>query len=173
MGLNYDQLIEDLDKTFDQMIQKNIQATSVCHIGEKTESLGFYFAKAFDCSCIQLPSANRKGRNSDLTKIVNSIYPFFPECFLKILSYQYKRIYSHAERFLPDFNLNRILEGNLILLVDDNCFTGRTFELWKDKIKEETNKNVKTFSITITGNYKPDFYCIDGWRSFEWRPIGI
>ena len=75
---------------------------------------------------------------------------------------------------MPDFDLNQLLKGDgSVLLVDDNCFTGQTFDLWKDKIKKDIGKDTKTFSITITGNCKPDFYCIDGWRSFEWRPIGI
>lgn len=174
MRLKYNAIAEDLDKVFDQMLYQEINIDSVGHIGKRTRPLGLYFAKGFDCGCVQLPSANREGKNSTLTKIVNSIYPFLPESVLRPIAHQYKKLYSRNNRFLPDFDLDQLLKGDgSVLLVDDNCFTGQTFKLWGEKIKEDTGKDTKTFSITITGDCKPDFYCIDGWRSFEWRPIGI
>jgi len=173
MRLKYDMLIEDLDKTFGQMIYQEINISTVVHISKKTRSLGLYFAKNFNCGCIQLPSTIRKGKNSALTSIVNSIYPFLPESILKSLSHQYKKLYSHSERSLPSFNLDQLTGEGSILLVDDNCFTGQTFKLWEEEIKKQTGRDTKTFSITVTGDCKPDFYCIEGWRSFEWRPIGI
>ena len=107
--------------------------------------------------------------------MVNGIYPYLPEGVLRLLSHQYRRLYSNGERVLPDFSLEELTNVNTreMLLVDDNAFTGKTIEMWKDRLQNRTNKNVLTFTITVTGDYRPDYFCIEGWRSFEWRPIGI
>ncbi len=174
MKLSYDMLMKDLDKVFDEMVSQDVNVDIVGHIGTRTKPLGRYFANGFGCDYVQLPSANRKGKNSSLARAINSVYPFLPENMLESISHKYKKLYSQGDRFIPHFNLNPILhEINSILLVDDNCLTGETFNLWKNKIRKETETNVITFSITVTGDCEPDFYCIEGWRSFEWRSIGV
>ena len=90
MGLKYNDVIKDLDKVFEQMMYQEIDIDAVGHVGKRTKPLGLYFAKGFDCDCVQLPSANRKGKNSNLAKIVNSIYPFLPEIALRPIVHQYK-----------------------------------------------------------------------------------
>lgn len=175
MRLNYDVVVCDLEKAHDQMIAEGLEVGLVGHIGGGTAQIGCFFADAFGCGCTQLPSVLRKGRSVALAKLVNGIYPYFPEVILRTLSHQYKRLYSRGERILPDFDLEELInvENHEMLLVDDNAFTGKTLELWKQRIENGTNKRIHTFALTVTGDYRPDYFCIEGWRSFDWRPIGI
>jgi len=175
MKLTYEMVRGGLMEVSDQMIEEGLEIGLVGHIGAGTSRIGHFFSNVFECECVPLPSVIRKGRNATLAKLVNSIYPYLPEPALEALSHRYKKLYSKNDRFLPDFNLDslRDVECEGMLLVDDNAFTGKTFELWKQRLEEEGSKDVYTFAITTTGNYRPDYFCIDGWRSFEWRPIGI
>jgi hypothetical protein len=175
MRLNYDMVVCDLEKVHDQMTAEGLEVGLVGHIGAGTAQMGCFFADSFDCKCIQLPSIIRKGRNAALAKIVNGIYPYFPEVILRTLSHQYRKLYSKGERMLPDFDLGELInvESPEMLLVDDNAFTGKTLELWKQRIEDDANKRIHTFSLTVTGDYRPDYFCIEGWRSFEWRAIGV
>jgi len=175
MRLSYDMVVCDLEKVRDQMISNSLDIGLVGHIGGGTAQIGHFFAEAFGCENTQLPSVIRKGRSVALAKLLNSVYPYFPEFVLRGLSHQYKRLYSKGERVLPNFSLEELTKGgnSEILLVDDNAFTGKTLELWKQSIENKVNKKVHTFTLTVTGDYRPDYFCVEGWRSFEWRPIGI
>ncbi len=177
MKLTFEELVEDLERTYEQMKSDDLRIGLVAHIGDATEPIGNYFANAFNCDIIHLPSIKRKGKNQTLTNLVNNISPHLPEFILRIISYQYKRIYRSSEKLFPGDDdldeLSKYEKDSPILLVDDNSFTGKTLELWKQKIKGITGKLVWTYSITVTGSYEPDYYSIKGWRSFEWRPIGI
>ena len=175
MKLTYERVRGELIKVSDQMIEEGLDIGLVGHIGTGTSKIGRFFSDFFKCECVSLPSVIRRNRNTDLAKLVNRIYPYLPESVLEVLSYRYKQLYSRDDRFLPDFNLDCLVDVKCegMLIVDDNAFTGKTFELWKQRLEEDASKKIYTFAITTTGNYRPDYSCIDGWRSFEWRPIGI
>jgi hypothetical protein len=175
MRLTLDSIAEDLGKVTRQILSDELDIGIVGYLGTGTRPIGLYFGDALNCGVVKLPSIMRKNRSASLAKMINKAYPFFPENLLRVLSQQYKRIYHNSERIFPrDFNWNK-LKGSKseILLVDDNALTGSTLEMWKSEIKENTKRNTKTFSITVTGDYRPDYFCYEGWRSFEWRPIGI
>ncbi len=174
--LTYKDLEDDLRKISQQMSLDGLDFGLIGYIGGSPEYIGNFFAEHFGCKLLHLPSINRKNRNKTLAGMVNKIYPFLPENILKLISSQYKRLYKSSERIFPeDFKFDKLsYEKDLpILLVDDNALTGKTFEIWKKKIKENIGKSVYTFSITVAGDYKPDYLCIEGWHSFEWRSIGI
>jgi len=173
MRLGYKDIISDLERTVGLMKKDNLNIGIVANISDKTCFLGTYFSENFNCDKISLPSLHRPGKNHLLAYALNTIYPFFPECILKNLSEHYKTLYKRDNRILKaEFDFNGTLEGHKsMLLVDDNAFTGKTLENWKKIIGDRIK--VHTFSITITGDYKPDYFCLEGWKSFEWRPIGI
>ena len=175
MRLTYENIIGDLNQVIDRINSDGLNIGTVTHINYKTKFLGIYFAEMLGSTCVEVPSVIRKTRNKNLARIVNSIYPFFPEPILKSLSEKYKKMYIKSERTIPDFPVAEIIgiEDSSVLLVDDNCLTGRTLSMWKEKIEDRTGREVKTFAITVTGNHKPDYFCYEGWHSFEWRPIGI
>jgi hypothetical protein len=175
MVLRFDDLGKDLDRVFMEMVSKKLEVGTVAVLGTGTEPLGEYFSEKFGCKKVKIPSVMRKGRNKRLAHILNSAYPYLPELALNILSQGYKRLYSRSDRIIPEFPIDYLFEDNglPILLTDDNCFTGKSLSLWKDMIENKTKREVKTFSITVTGDYFPDYFCYRGWRSFEWRPIGI
>ncbi|MEK6897516.1 MAG: hypothetical protein AABW93_03225 [Nanoarchaeota archaeon] len=175
MTIRYKDIRKNLDDVFTRMNSDGLEIGTVVNLGTGTEQLGLYFSDRFGCKKTQLPSVIRKGRNRKLAHILNSSYPYFPEFALKLLSYGYRRLYSGSERIIPDISLKGMLSdtGLPVLLVDDNCFTGNSLNLWKTRIENETKIRVKTFAITVTGNFRPDYFCFEGWHSFEWRPIGI
>ena len=171
--LRYKDILIELEKTAFKMKSEKLEIDLVCHLGNKTKQIGDYFANFFECENIEFPSLNRPNRNASLARILNKMYFFIPENILKTLSEQYKRIYQRDSRILKkDFDLEETISNHKsLLLVDDNSFTGKTFDGWKRMINGKVR--VHTFSITITGDYIPDYFCIRGWRSFEWRLIGI
>ena len=173
MRLTYESITRDLDLVFDRMVADGFEAGIVGHLN-KTESIGAHFADCFRCDYVELPSL-RKGRNARLARTLNSIYPYLPEIVLKNIAERYKRIYSSSERTFPDFDTREVFAGDTspVLIVDDNAYTGKSLEMWKREIQEKSGRDVKTFSITVTGDYKPDYFCYKGWHSFEWRPIGL
>lgn len=178
MRLTFDGISGNLHEVHLKMLSDNVQAGLVACIGNKIKPIGDYFAKAFNCDVVGLRSLTTQGKNKCLMGILNNcIYPALPECLLEAVSNYYKKVYKSSRRFLEDAPVDERLlkyEGdNPILLVDDNSFSGKTFELWKQKINDMTGKNTVTFSVTATGSYRPDYHCFDDWHSFEWRYIGI
>lgn len=173
MRLKYSEIIPDLEKTYDQMRKNGLEIDLVGNIGNKTKQIGNFFANAFNCDRIELPSLLRKGGNKTLAKTLNTVYPYFPEPVLRFLAERYKRLYHRDERILEEnLDLNYLIGNHKsILLTDDNTFTGKTFEGWKNMLNGRINTS--TFAITVTGDYHPDYSLIDGWRSLEWRPIGM
>jgi hypothetical protein len=178
MKLTFDGISGNLHEAYLKMLSDDLQVGLVAYIGNTIKPIGNYFAGAFGCELVGLQSSTTKGKNKSLMGILNNcIYPVLPERLLKAVSNYYKKAYQSSERFIEKTPIDERLlkyEKNIpILLVDDNAFTGKTFELWKRKIKEMMGKNTVTFSVTVTGDYKPDYHCFDGWHSFKWRHIGI
>jgi len=173
MKLGYSNIEKDLLKISEYISDGGLKPELIAYIGNTPKEIGEFFAKFFRCETCFLPSL-RKKRNKSIAKMINPLYNHLPAGMLKIISQMYKTIYS-MERIPPkDFELDkRFYDRGLILLVDDNTQTGRTLETWKRKIKDKTGKSACTFSLAVSGNYKPDYYCFDKWRSFKWRPIGI
>lgn len=177
MALTCDDVVEDLEKVYEQMAVDGLKVGLVGYIGGTPESIGRFFSERFCCELINLPSTGMEGNYRVAIKLANIVYDYFPECFRIPVSIVYKSIRKSRKTIFPEnFKFNGLLykgDDLPILLVDDNSFTGRTFEFWKHKIEENAQRAVYTFSITRTGSYKPDYFCIDGWRSFEWRPVGV
>ncbi|RMF54643.1 hypothetical protein D6745_04590 [Candidatus Woesearchaeota archaeon] len=177
MRLSLDDLTVHLGRAYVRMLADNLSVGLVTTIGPKTRPIGEYFSEKFGCELANLPSLNREGRNEALARILNTIYPYLPIPVLRLLSREYMRLYQRSKRSVPNnLDLDSILIAepeSTILLVDDNSFTGKTFELWKEEIKKLKPNPIVTFSVTVTGDYRPDYYCIEGWRSFEWRAIGV
>ena len=171
--LRYKDIVPYLENVSFDMERNGLRVDLVAHLGDKTKKLGDYFADFFNTPNVELPSLLRPRRNRILAGFLNYAYHFFPESVLRLLSKQYKRIYQGDDRVLKkDFELEKVIDGHKsILLVDDNAFTGKTFENWKKLMEREID--IHTFSITINGSYKPDYFCLAGWHSFEWRRIGI
>ena len=177
MRVTLDNLIPDLDQEISKMERDELCFASVAHIGNKTMDLGRHFSNYFNIPLIGLPSLDRRSVISKpLIQALNRVYNFLPVPILRVLSGGYKRMYRHSERTIPEFdsaNLSDSLGGGSLLLVDDNSLTGLTFEAWKGEIQRINPSPITTFSITATGDYRPDYFCYDSWRSFSWRPIGI
>ena len=176
MKLTFDSFLGDLERAYMSMKSDGLNVGLVVSTGEHTDLIGKYFANRFGCENIKVPSPNRKGRIRALSNIAAELYSHLPERALISLAELHKRIhrlseYSCHENGLP--SLLKYKDGLPILLAEDNAYTGKTLELWKRRLQEITNNEIITFSITITGDYKPDYYCIEGWRSFAWRPAGI
>ncbi len=177
MRVTLDCLTPDLDEQVSRMKDDGLDFMGVAHVGKTTRDLGRHFADSFDSSLIYLPSLDRRNAVSKpVICFMNNLYKFLPVPILRILSESYKKIYCGSERFLPE-NIPADLPGafNLghLLIVDDNSLTGATFETWKEEIGRVSSSSITTFSITATGDYRPDYFCYDSWRSFSWRPIGI
>lgn len=177
MRVTLDSLTRDLDQKITIMRSDGLDFKGVLHIGATTRDLGAYIADSFGTSLLQLPSLKRRRHiPSSMIRLLNCIYEHLPVFILRQLSEGYKELYRHSQRSLPDsipVDELKLFEGGPLLLVDDNSLTGSTFELWKGEIKRVNPVPVSTFAITVTGNYRPDYFCYDSWRSFSWRPIGI
>ena len=174
MALTLDQITEELTTACSQISQDEPGINIVAHIGPNTEPLGTYIANQLGAKKIWLPSLNRKSKKQGLVNVLNRMYDHVPEIALRILAEGYKFVYSREPREMPNGALDSALtSGSGILLVDDNAFTGITLERWKSRIQEDYKGPVRTFTITVTGQYVPDYHLIDSWRSFEWRKIGI
>jgi len=177
MKLKFSDMLSDLDRVRDEMESDNVDIGLVAHVGNTTEKLGSYFANSFDSKLIYLPSMNRKGKNQNLANRLNALYAHLPEFVLKPLSHLYRNLYRISEwEFPEDFDNEELTQyrgESSILVVDDNSYTGNTLGSWKQKISELMPNDVITFSVTVTGSYRPDYHCFEGWRSFEWRRIGI
>ena len=171
--LKYKDIISDLERISLVMKSDKLEIDLVAYLGYKTSFLGKYFSDFFNCQEIEFPSLHRPNRSKFLANTLNEIYPILPESVLYILSKHFKKLYQKDVRVLKkNFDLKRVLDGyKSILLVDDNAFTGKTLEGWKKMIDKKVD--IHTFSITVTGEYKPDYFCLEGWHSFEWRAIGI
>lgn len=146
----------------------------VAHVGEKSERIGSFFAEQFNAGLICLPSLDLKSYSPKLKKITNTALRFLPESVLRRLSKSYKQWIRKIDLVLPeDFDLSVISGNDSVLLVDDSTFTGNTMEFWKKRIRDSSDGRVYTFSITVNGDYHPDYFCSEEWQSFAWRPLGI
>ena len=173
MKISNSRVNDELGKTIEQMLKDNLNIGLVAYIGCTPEFVGNYFANALQTEKIHLASIKRKNKNKKLAKFLNKSYKFLPTPILKIIAKQYKSVYSSSERETPEDITIDLPKNKNILLVDDNSLTGKTLELWKEKLSSLTKNKILTYSITTTGEYKPDYYSINGWRSFEWRLIGV
>ncbi|MGV8142013.1 MAG: hypothetical protein ACP5NS_00055 [Candidatus Pacearchaeota archaeon] len=177
MRVTLEEIAPDLDQQISLMKSSGLKFNGVLHIGATTEPLGAYFADSFSAPLLQLPSLKRRGPiPARVIQILNRAYRYLPVFLLERLSEGYKTLYRHSQRSIPDLipvDKITLLESGPLLLVDDNALTGSTFELWKKEIRRINSFEVSTFSITATGDYRPDYFCYDSWRSFSWRPIGI
>ncbi len=177
MRVTLTSLTQDLEEQILNMKSDGLNFKSVAHIGKTTRQLGGYFAGSFDAPLLSLPSLNRRsGVSKQAIQALNEFYKLLPVSFLRFLSENYKRMYRHSERTISEFdsaNLSDSLGDGSLLLVDDNSLTGLTFEAWKGEIQRINPSPITTFSVTATGDYRPDYFCYDSWRSFSWRPIGI
>lgn len=175
MTLTLDDLMPHLARSTAAMRKKSVQPVLVTHIGDTTEPLGKYFAGQFHCPLKRVPSLQRKGRSARTAAMLNGVYQHVSPEMLYLLSYGYRLLYQYGQREFPREEQlpfqNGEYKGN-ILLVDDNSYTGRTLEAWKTRMVAR-GREVTTFAVTATGDYKPDFYCFEHWQSFAWRPIGI
>ena len=99
-----------------------------------------------------------------------------PENILKFIFGIYANFYKSFNREVsaeaPLDDILKCTDGLPILIVDDNVFTGKTLETWKSRFNRR-NKDAVTFAITKTGDYSPDYCCLNGWYSFDWAPLGI
>jgi len=176
MKLSLTRTIESLACIYDRMEKDNLRIGAVGYIGGIPEQLGGYFAERFNSRLIHLPSL-KFTKHRRMMGLMDDIHTQLPECFLETILKIYKQVYRHKKRILPQgFSLDDLsdIENSLpVLLVDDNAYTGKTFEFWKDNVKKETGRDSYTFSVTAIGDYKPDYYCFENHCSFEWRPIGI
>tara|TARA_B100001971_G_C18135736_1_gene507492 strand:+ start:154 stop:687 length:534 start_codon:yes stop_codon:yes gene_type:complete len=177
MKLNFSDLEKDLEAVCEQMVADMVNPEVVGYIGSKTEFIGDFFADRFDCESVYLPSLHVNGHTRAAKKMLNAMLRHFPERALVPISNIYKKYIQSASRCIPEgFTLDGSLnyEGDSpILLVDDSAFTGETLDAWKQEVEKTTGKKVYTFSITVIDGYRPDYYCIEDWRPFEWRPIGV
>jgi len=178
MRLTFEGIQGNLNEAYLKMLSDDRKVGLVAYVGNTIKPLGDYFANAFGCDVISLHSTTTIKKNRPLMKILNScIYPVLPEPVLRKISSYYKKRYMKSERSIENVPIDEKLlkyDKNFpILLVDDNVFTGKTFELWRQRIKETTGKDTVTFSVTVTGLYMPDYHCYEGWHPFEWRHIGI
>lgn len=176
MALGFEDIVEELDKTYQQMKFDGIKIGLIAYIGGTPEQIARYFSERFCCEYVNIPSTGIKKNLNNYVKLANPIYRHFPEFFRKPLSLVYKYIRKRSETCFPnDFNFNEVLHNNdlAVLLVDDSTFTGKTLDFWKSTIKQNTGKEVYSFSITVVGNYTPDYFCFEKWHSFAWRPIGV
>lgn len=176
MKLNYSSILNNLEQISERMKNDELSFGLIGCIGNTPNQIGEFFAQQFNCELVHLSSMQRKNKNKPLAKIANGIYPLLPENILRFLSRYYLKMYSSSERVIQKENgLERFFQENnsSVLLVDDNTLTGKTLEIWKQQIQKKTNRKVYTFTIAVSGDYHPDYYCFDSWHSFEWRPIGI
>jgi hypothetical protein len=166
----------DFNRVSNQMVSDGLNIGLVGHLGEKTQPIAEFFSNLFNCDKVFIPSVTREGKNTTLSKLLNFIYPYFPESILGILAEHYKTIYEKKDRVpIGELMFDRasLNAGQSILLVDDNAYTGQTLEMSKERIRKHIDLPISTFTITVTGNYRPDYFCFEGWRSFKWRPIGM
>jgi hypoxanthine phosphoribosyltransferase len=175
MKLDYNDIKGNLLTVSRQISEEGSTPDMVAYIGSIPKEIGEFFADYFGCDICHLPSLHRKKRKKTLAKIVNRIYPLLPENVLRVITEKYKQIYASSERDSPEvFEVDSKLRDKFsVLLIDDNALTGKTLEAWKKRLKDRDEKDVQTFSVAVSGEYKPDFYCFDKWHSFKWRPIGI
>jgi len=174
--LTPENLKPNLQKVLGEMQRDNLDVGLVAHISELTRPIGLFFSDNFGSDILELPSPNRKGRIKPLTDFVNCTYHHMPEFLLRFFAERHKKLHERAFYYCDSRSISVPLELNregIILLVDDNAYTGKTLELWRRKLNEETQRDVRTFSIAVTGDYHPDYYCLNGWNSFSWRPVGI
>ena len=168
-------LIPDLEKISQRMSEDGLDVGLIAHVSSVTMPVGEFFAERFGSEILEVPSPGRQGRNRFLTYLINAAYPHMPESALRFFAERHKRLHERAHYYCdPNFDISPFYEAlgkGGILLVDDNAYTGKTLELWKEKLEEVSN--VITFSIAVTGEYRPDYYCRKGWHSFDWRPVGI
>jgi hypothetical protein len=167
--LSFEEVKKDLEK-----ISLSESPDIVAHVGEKSERLGRVFAERFQSDMVCLPSLNVKGYTPRLKKFTNRALRCLPEAVLRELSIKYKKWIQKTNLVLPeDFDMGCVRGDKTLLLVDDSTFTGNTMEFWKRKIKDSSDGEVYTFSITVNGDYRPDYFCTDEWQPFDWRPVGI
>jgi hypothetical protein len=177
MKLTVDDLRKDLESVCAQITADERDIGLVAYIGGVPEEIGDIFAAKFDCEAINLPSTKVDTNCLPPKRIRSFVNSYLPSFLLWGLSYIYRWVSRTNERIPPDdFDITNLMTGrqdSAVLLVDDNVFTGRTMEYWKSQIERNTGRTAYTFSITTLDGYCPDYHCIDGWRSFEWRPIGV
>lgn len=176
MSLTFNEIRPRLEEICERLNSEGVAPDLVAFVGNKTENIGEYFAEAFGCKAIFLPSLGIR-TVKPYFKPINKVLSYFPEKTLQPFAEIYKTFIEKANiTLLEDFTLQNSLNlavSSAVLLVDDSTVTGRTMEFWKKELGKVTTKPVYTFSVTTPGDYKPDYSCIRGWRSFKWRPTGI
>ncbi len=180
--LTIDNLMPELEIQYSRMVEDRINVGLVGYIGGTPSELGDFFAEHFGCDCVNLASTgivkdpNFFWRASSLFRKGVSKLPYCNEPILRAGAEVYKWISGNMNRTFPETIPLEVInyhQESPILLVDDNSFTGRTLEFWKEVIRKRANVSTYTLTITAIGDYRPDYVCSTKWASFEWRPIGV
>ncbi len=180
--LTLENLLPQLEFQYSKMLKDGIQVGLVGYIGCTPAELGEFFADRFRCDSINLASTEIGNNPRFFLKAARifrkavSRLPCYSEPILRAGAEVYKAISKRDTRVFPKtipLEIRDYHKNLPILLVDDDSFTGRTLEFWKSATQEHAGVQAYTFTITTVGDYRPDYFCMDQWRPFEWRPIGV
>jgi len=177
MALTFKDIEKNLEKVYQEMLSASLEIGLIGYIGGTPLIVSDFFSNKFRCNSLNLPSTKIEGDLSKHIAFARFIYGSFPESFRKPVSYTYRYYRKNRRTIFPEINgeLEQLSkeENKGVLLVDDNTYTGRTMKFWKREILNIQGIVPKTFAITVIGDYRPDYYCFDSWKSFDWRPVGV